>query len=128
MFWPQGRHQCFILSHLLYGFSYNFIIQQILAIRRYGFTQYIVYDIKKIKYRVSRLEQYYCPKIKSYCNTNLIKIRRLLYLFFSFFFGDRITFNDITSGFIFPTDQSAVSILIFYISKLSTCQELLSSW
>jgi len=41
-------HRCFILSNLLHGFSYNFIIQQILAIRRYGFTQYIVYDIKKL--------------------------------------------------------------------------------
>ena len=48
--------------------------------------------------------------------TNLIKIRCLLNLFFFYFLGDLLTSNlipyGVTSGLIFSTDQSALSLQI----------------
>ena len=55
-----------------------------------------------------------------------IKIRFLLYLFF---FVDSLASNNtslgVTSGFIFSTAQSAMSLLNLFVSKPSICQDWL---
>lgn len=59
------------------------------------------------------------------CYCNPIRIISLLWFFWCF--SDTLTYN-IHYGFIYSTDQSGMCLLNLWVSKQSTCKELLSDW
>ena len=104
--WSFKIHEC---RYWKYSYLYVYISQQVNSFRS-GFQCFINYNIN----------------MSCQLHTTLMKMITESICFISFMCGtitSKGILFEVTSGFIFSVDQSAVSLLNLWLSKHSICQE-----